>query len=362
MNENLFKLPELKLAPGLPFIKPIIQGGMAIKISTAKLAAAIANCGGVGIIAATGLTKEELQQQIREARELQLNKSGLIGINIMFAASDFNMLAKTAMEEGIDLVIFGAGFSRDIFSLGEETNTPIIPIVSSPKLATISRKLGASSIILESGEAGGHLGTSQETKNLVREVKAAMDIEEAKDNKHVPIIAAGGAVSGFDLAELFKLGADGFQLGTRFVLSKECEVSETFKQMYLNVKESEVVKILSPVGLQARAILNDFTQKVLQGTVEKPNGCDNCLKRCSRTFCIKRALKAAESGNIKDGLVFVGKNVCKIKEILSVNEIFNNLEKEFQLAFSKVTLNQPTLTRQSAEQDFIEPLPARSKF
>lgn len=335
MNENLFKLPEVKLAPQLPFIKPIIQGGMAIKISTAKLAAAIANCGGVGIIAATGLTQEELKAQIREARKLQFNKNGLIGINIMFAASDFNILAKTAMEEGIDLVIFGAGFSRDIFYLGEETNTPVIPIVSSVKLAKISRKMGASSIILESGDAGGHLGTAQATKNLVEEVKQTLDVEEARDSKHVPIIAAGGAVSGFDLAELFKLGADGVQLGTRFVLSNECEVSEKFKQMYLNVKESDIVKILSPVGLQARAILNDFTQKVLQGTVERPNSCENCLKKCSRTFCIKRALNAAENGNIKDGLIFVGKNVCKIKEILSVKEIFENLEKEFQLAFQK---------------------------
>lgn len=342
MNENSFKLPEIKLAPDLPFIKPIIQGGMAIKISTAKLAAAVANCGGVGIIAATGLTKEELKNQIKQARELQKNKNGLIGINIMFAASEFNMLAKTAMEEGIDLVVFGAGFSRDIFSLGKDTNTPVIPIVSSPKLARLSRKLGASSIIVESGDAGGHLGTCENTATLVKEVKKVFDEEEAADNKHVPIIAAGGAVNGFDIAELMKLGADGAQLGTRFVLSKECEVSEKFKQLYLNVKECDVVKILSPVGLQARAILNDFTQKVLQGSIEKPESCNNCLKKCSRAFCIRKALNAAEKGNIRDGLIFVGKNVCKITEIMSVKEIFENLEREFHLAMQEVHERMPS--------------------
>jgi len=334
-KENFFKLPNLKLAPDLPAIKPIIQGGMAIKISTAKLAAAVANCGGLGIIAASGLTKEELQFQIREARQLQINNKGLIGINIMFAATNFNMLVKTAMEEGIDLVVFGAGFSRDIFSMGKETNTPIIPIVSSAKLAKISKKLGASSIILESGEAGGHLGTDEETKKLVKEVKDALDVEEAKDNKHIPIIAAGGAINGFDFAELFKLGAEGIQMGTRFVLSKECEVSDAFKQLYLNIKESDVIKIFSPVGLSARAILNDFSKKILDGTVEKPTSCDSCLKQCSRSFCIIEALKKAEQGNIKDGLIFVGKNVCKIKEILTVCEIFENIEKEFNLVFSK---------------------------
>jgi len=335
LNIPEFKLPELKLAPQLPAIKPIIQGGMAIKISTAKLAAAVANCGGLGIIAASGLTQEELKSQIREARKYQINKNGLIGINIMFAASDFSILAKTAMEEGIDVVIFGAGFSRDVFSMGDDTNTPIIPIVSSPKLARISKKLGASSIIVESGEAGGHLGTCEETKKLVAEVRSVLDSDESQDGKHVPIIAAGGAISGFDFACLFQQGAEGIQLGTRFVLSKECEVSEAFKQLYLNIKESDIVKILSPVGLQARAIMNDFTRKIIEGTVEKPETCERCLKKCSRTFCIMKALKNAESGNLKEGLVFVGKNVCKIKEILSVDEIFENIEKEFRLALTK---------------------------
>jgi NAD(P)H-dependent flavin oxidoreductase YrpB (nitropropane dioxygenase family) len=335
VSQNLFELPKLIISKNLPAIKPIVQGGMAIKISTAKLAAAIANCGGLGIIAATGLTREELIAQIREARELQKNNNGLIGINIMFAASDFTMLVKTAIEEGIDLVVFGAGFSRDVFSLGKESGTPIVPIVSSAKLAVISKKLGASSIILESGEAGGHLGTDKSTTQLIAEVKEALDsIPDVPDVGKVSLIAAGGAINGCDIANLMKLGVNGVQMGTRFVMSKECEVSEKFKQLYLNIKESDVVKILSPVGLQARAILNDFCKRILDGTVEKPECCDSCLKHCSRSFCIKKAMHRGERGDIINGLVFAGKNVCKIKDILSVKEIFENLEREFQICFS----------------------------
>lgn len=330
MEHKKFELPKIKLAEHLPAIKPIIQGGMAIKISTAKLAAAVANCGGLGIIAASGLTREELQSQIREARELQEHNEGLIGINIMFAASDFNMLVKTAIEEGIDVVVFGAGFSRDIFTLGKDSNTPIIPIVSSAKLAKMSKKLGASSIIFESGEAGGHLGTDKNTEELLNEVKEAI-------NGEIPIIAAGGATDGFDVAKLIKMGADGIQMGTRFVLSKECEVSEKFKQMYLNLKESDIVKILSPVGLPARAILNDFCKKILDGTVEKPKTCTSCLKHCSRSFCIMKALNRAEQGDIDNGLIFTGKHLCKIKEILSIKEIFEKIEKEFNEYFAATT-------------------------
>ena len=137
---------------------PIIQGGMAIKASMAKLAAAVAREGGIGLIAGTGLSPTELKDEIKKARELA---KGIIGVNIMVAAGNFLDLVKAAIEGGIDLVVFGAGFSRDVFQLGNESNTPIVPIVSSLKLAKVSEKLGASAIIVEGGNAGGHLGTDK---------------------------------------------------------------------------------------------------------------------------------------------------------------------------------------------------------
>ena len=139
------KLPELKIGNLVAKI-PIIQGGMAIRISTAKLAAAVGEEGGIGLIAASGMSFDELRSEIRLARSLT---KGIVGINAMVAARQFAGLVKTAIEEGIDLVVAGAGFSRDMFALGKESGTPIVPIVSSAKLAKISQSLGAAAVFVE---------------------------------------------------------------------------------------------------------------------------------------------------------------------------------------------------------------------
>ena len=130
----MMKFPSLKIGRLAPRY-PIIQGGMAIRVSTAPLATAVANAGGIGIIAATGMSLDELRNEIRTARR---NSKGIIGINIMFAVRQFAALVHTAIEEKIDLIITGAGFSRDIFKWGRESDTPIVSIVSSAKLAKIA--------------------------------------------------------------------------------------------------------------------------------------------------------------------------------------------------------------------------------
>ena len=128
------KLPELKIGKLIAKV-PIVQGGMAIRLSTAKLASAVANEGGIGLIAASGMPFEELRSEIKLARKL--SPAGIIGINVMVAAREFRGIVATAIEEGIDLIVAGAGFSRDMFALGKESGTPIVPIVSSAKLAKI---------------------------------------------------------------------------------------------------------------------------------------------------------------------------------------------------------------------------------
>ena len=125
------KLPELRIGSLKPVL-PIIQGGMAVRISTSSLAAAVANEGGIGIIAASGMSVQELREEIRRARALS---AGIIGINVMYAVSTFAELFKTALQEKIDLVISGAGFSRDMFAWGKEACVPVVPIVSSVRLA-----------------------------------------------------------------------------------------------------------------------------------------------------------------------------------------------------------------------------------
>ena len=147
------KLPELRIGKLVAKV-PIIQGGMAIRLSTARLAAAVANEGGIGLIAASGMPFDELRHEIKLARKL--SPHGIIGINVMVAAREFKGIVTTAIEEGIDLVVAGAGFSRDMFAWGKASGTPIVPIVSSAKLAKISQSLGASAVVVEGAEAGGH--------------------------------------------------------------------------------------------------------------------------------------------------------------------------------------------------------------
>mgnify|MGYP000893802149 FL=1 len=312
------KLPELRIGGKVAKV-PIVQGGMAIRLSTARLAAAVANEGGIGLIAASGMSEDELRYEIRLAKSLT---SGMVGINIMVAASKFNDVVKTAIDEGIDLVVAGAGFSRDMFGLGKESGTPIVPIVSSVKLAKISQRLGAAAIVVEGKEAGGHLGTSSSVRELIPDIRAAVDI---------PVIAAGGVLHGQDVVDLIKMGANGVQMGSRFATSAEANSAPMLKEFYLKSKPEDVVVIHSPVGLPGRAVRNPFAERIMVGNVP-PKVCDNCLKACKHNFCIIRSLIRAQQGDVDTGLVFTGEYISKIRKILPVKEIFDQLLAEIAVA------------------------------
>ena len=311
------KLPELRIGHLVAKV-PIIQGGMAIRISTARLAAAVAEEGGIGLIAASGMALDELRHEIRLARSLT---KGIVGINVMVAARQFADLVKTAIDEGIDLVVAGAGFSRDMFGLGKESGTPIVPIVSSVKLAKISEMLGAAAVVVEGKEAGGHLGTDRPMREIVPAISSAVKI---------PVIGAGGIIYGCDIVEAIKLGASGVQMGTRFAASLESNAAPALKEFYLKAKPEDVVLIKSPVGLPGRAVKNPFAEKILEGAAPTPQTCDACLKHCERNFCIIKALIRAQQGDVESGLVFTGEYIHKIDEILSVKEIFSRLLKEVE--------------------------------
>lgn len=313
------KLPELKIGNKIAKL-PIQQGGMAIRLSTARLAAAVANEGGIGLIAASGMSHDELRYEIRLARSLT---SGIIGINEMVAARDFAEAIKVAIDEGIDLVVAGAGFSRDMFGLGKESGTPIVPIVSSVKLAKISERLGAAAVVLEGKEAGGHLGTSTSVRDLIGPVSSAVKI---------PVIAAGGILHGQDIVDLIKMGAAGVQMGSRFAASVESNGAPALKEYYLKSKPEDIVVIHSPVGLPGRAVRTPFSARVMEGPVP-PKVCDSCLKHCKHNFCIIRSLERAQQGDVETGLVFTGEYLPQIDKILSVHEIFEQLK--FEVAAAK---------------------------
>ena len=319
MEENRVKLPELRIGKLVAKV-PIIQGGMAIRLSTARLAAAVANEGGIGLIAASGMPFDELRHEIKLARKL--SPHGIIGINVMVAAREFKGIVTTAIEEGIDLVVAGAGFSRDMFAWGKASGTPIVPIVSSAKLAKISQSLGASAVVVEGAEAGGHLGTNRSSRLIVPEVRAAVDI---------PVIGAGGVLHGEDIAEMLRRGANGGQMGSRFAASVESNGSEELKKVYLRAnKPEDFILVHSPVGLPGQAIRTPFSERILLGTAPKPETCDQCLKKCSHKYCIIRALTRAQQGDVETGLVFSGRRMMEIHDILPVKDIFANIKREME--------------------------------
>lgn len=312
------KLPSLKIGKFTASF-PLIQGGMSIRVSTSALAAPVANCGGIGVIGGSGLPPEELHEDITKAKKAT---DGVVAVNIMYAMKDFYNLVISSIDAGIDMIITGAGFSRDIFKIGREHNTPIVMIVSSAPLAKLAEKLGASAVIVEAKEAGGHLGTDKPLREIFPPIRDVI--------KKIPLIAAGGITNGYEMAEMMdKYGADGVQIASRFILSEECDIADEYKQAYLNAKKEDIVLTSSPVGLPGRALNNPFVKAMNDGADVSTKKCPYlCLKKCDHHYCINERLMLARNGNVKDGLIFSGENTYKMNSILSVAEIFRQFKKQ----------------------------------
>lgn len=339
------KLPPLKIGNLFAPI-PIIQGGMAVRVSLHNLAGNVAKQGAVGIIAVSGMSDpDEVQSEIRQSRKIAGPK-GVIGINIMGVVGHFVELIKAAMEEKIDLIIQGAGFREDIFELGRRYNVPIFSMASSLKVAQKGEAMGAAAIVVEGEEAGGHLGFPKthpfrKTIDIVKEVVKAVEI---------PVIAAGGIFDGRDIVEMFRVGAKGVQMATRFVATEECDVHQKFKEAHLKAKKEDIVIIHSPVGLPGRAIKTPLVEKILAGKAPKPDPekCRGCMGMvCDKSYCILEALENARKGDLKNGLVFAGSNVWRVNKIVSVKELIQELVTEANeiLKRQPLVINEPYAQR-----------------
>ena len=190
-------------------------------------------------------------------------------------------------------------------------------------------------IVIEGPQAGGHLGFKREELNdknnnleeITKEVVEYIKEVEQEYKKEIPVIAAGGIWDKNDIQKYLKLGASGVQMATRFVATYECDASDEFKKAYINAKEEDIKIINSPVGMPGRAIYNNFIKQTEKGKA-KIEKCYNCIKTCNPAetpYCITRALVNAVKGNMENALVFCGKNVDKVKEIVSVHDLIQEL-------------------------------------
>ena len=272
----------------------------------------------------------------------------MIGVNVMVALSNFTDLVKTAIAEKADIIFAGAGMPLNLPSfLEKDSVTKLVPIVSSGRAAKLICEKWQSiynylpdALVVEGPKAGGHLGFKNEQindehyklENILPEVLVEVREIEAKYEKKIPVIVAGGIYSGDDIRNFMEMGADGVQMGTRFVTTTECDASDVFKQTYINAHEEDIEIIKSPVGMPGRAIFSNFIQKIKEGA-KQPKVCPfHCIKTCDISkspYCIITALYNAFKGNMENGYAFAGANAFKATRIMSVKETFHSLLEEF---------------------------------
>lgn len=340
---------------------PIVQGGMGVGISLSRLASAVAEEGGIGVIAANSIgmiypeylashkdaNSRALRKEIRKTKE---KTAGIFGVNIMVAVNDFHALLNVAIEEKVDIVFLGAGLPIKGIPVQalRSANIKVVPIISSARAARLifsfwSKKYQdvPDAVVVEGPKAGGHLGFQEEQiddpdfalEHILPEVIAVLKTYADEFGRAIPVIAAGGVFTGADIYNLFKLGASGVQMGTRFVGTHECDADIKFKESYIACKEGDLKIIKSPVGMPGRAILNNFLKDVASGEKKKIKCSWKCLRSCDTekaAYCISLALDNARKGFLEKGFAFAGSNAYRIDKIISVKELLQELKMQYQ--------------------------------
>ena len=339
---------------------PIIQGGMGIGISLSNLAGSVMREGGMGVISAAqpGCYKEDFKtntlqcnlnafaEEIHNARLIS-EGNGLLGVNIMCASEDYDDYVRVACAENVDAIISGAGLPLKLPSLVDNENVLLAPIVSSAKAFNVIAKYWDKHyeecpdfIVIEGSKAGGHLGfkkddvlndTCENIEDILQGVLVAKVPYEEKYGKEIPVFVAGGVFTGSDIARFINLGADGVQMGTRFIATHECDASDEFKDAIINCKEEDIVIVDSPTGFPGRALRNKFTKTIDPNVDAKISHCYNCMTPCNPAhtiYCISEALIIAAKGDVENGLVFAGENAYRVNKKVSVKELIDELMKE----------------------------------
>lgn len=289
---------------------PIIQGGMAW-ISDAKLAAAVSNAGGAGIISCGGRTTEYVREEIRKAKQLTDKP---FGVNVMLMAPNKDEIVDVICEEKPAFVTLGAGNPVPYFAKLKEAGIKVIPVIPNVKLAKRVAAAGADAMVAEGMEAGGHIGVLT-TMALMTQV-----IPEIKD---IPVVMAGGFGDGRGLAAAMLMGAGGVQMGTRFLVAEECSVHENMKQKLIEAVDTDTIVTGLTLGGAVRGIKNKFSTEFVQKENEGKTSKEELIRMATGTNKL-----AAVEGDVVNGMMQAGQSLNVLQKVEPVATIIEDIMKQ----------------------------------
>lgn len=287
---------------------PIIQGGMAW-VAEYHLAAAVSNAGGLGLIGAASAPAEVVREQIRKAKELTDKP---FGVNVMLLNPNAAEVAQVIIEEGVKVVTTGAGSPAKFMEAWKEAGITVIPVVASVAMAKMMERAGADAVVAEGMEAGGHIG-SQTTMTLVPQIVDAVNI---------PVIAAGGIADGRGMAASMMLGAEGVQIGTRFVVANESIVHPNYKERIIKAKDIDSEVTGMSTGHPIRVLRNQMTREYLR--LEKEGASFEELEMLT----LGALRKAVVDGDVINGSIMAGQSAGLVKKEQSCSEIIQEIVSE----------------------------------
>ena len=295
---------------------PIFQGGMAW-IAESTLAAAVSNAGGLGIIAGGSAPIDYLRDQIRRCKSLTDKP---FGVNIMLMSPNAEELAQLVIDEKVPVVTTGAGNPGKFMAAWKEAGVKVVPVVPSVALAVRMERAGADAVIAEGTESGGHIGENT-TMCLVPQVVDAVDI---------PVIAAGGIADGRGVAASFMLGAQGVQVGTRFLAADECQIHPTYKELVVKAKDTDSVVTGRYTGHPCRNVKTKFSKKLASG---ESNG--SITPDEFEELTLGSLRKAVQDGNLDEGSFLCGAIAGMINDVKPCKDIVEEMFAQAEQLLNK---------------------------
>lgn len=295
---------------------PIIQGGMAW-VAEYHLAAAVSNAGGLGLIGAASAPAEIVREQIREAKKLTEKP---FGVNVMMLNPNAPEVAQIVIEEGVKVVTTGAGSPAKFMDAWKEAGVIVIPVVASVAMAKMMERAGADAVVAEGMESGGHIGSAT-TMTLVPQVVDAVSI---------PVVAAGGIADGRGIAASMMLGAEGVQMGTRFVVARESIVHEKYKERVIKAKDIDSEVTGMSTGHPIRVLRNQMSREYLK--LEKEGASFEELEQLT----LGSLRKAVIDGDVVNGSVMAGQSAGLVKKEQTCKEMLEEMMAEADALLGKV--------------------------